>query len=166
VEPPLCLDFPQPVAMQARVTPGNVYVLLTGRTRELAFFKIPRQVQSSNVVGARGLPLINLVASTVGVIHDIVARPGGNREVGCDVSTTPTLLSPAGVLDATLQEMERACPIAPLPPSLRMASRPIPPPLWSLRRHVGRRPLHLLPLVRRAHVCEGQGEPDVPHCSL
>jgi hypothetical protein len=64
--------------MQAHVTPGNVYVLLTGRARELAFFKIPQLVQVSGGVGARGLPLVNLIVGSIGVIHDIVARPGSS----------------------------------------------------------------------------------------
>jgi hypothetical protein len=94
--------------MQAHVTPRNVYVLLTGRAGELAFFKIPRLVQAHGAVGARGLPLVNLVAGFVFVIHDIAARPGGSWEFGCDVFAMPTLLPPAGVLATTLQEVARA----------------------------------------------------------
>jgi hypothetical protein len=63
-EPPLalvsCVDFPQPVTMQAHMTSGNVYIVLMGSAA------LPRE------------PLVNLVVGTIGVIHGIAARPEGS----------------------------------------------------------------------------------------
>jgi hypothetical protein len=96
-------------------------------------------------------PLVNLVVGTIGVIHGISARPEGSWEVGCDVSTMPTLL-PLQVCWALLVMRWRApAPVAVL--LHRLWTRPwwllltTLLPLRSSHRRAGRRQLRLPPLI-------------------
>jgi hypothetical protein len=86
------LDFPKPVDTQVFLTAGNALFLLYGSAGEVAFFKVPRLVQSPTEDGVTGVPCVNLISGTVGIIHHAAQRPGLPCEITCSVMACPQSL--------------------------------------------------------------------------
>lgn len=81
--------------------------LLLHTGEDITYFLLPRIGQAPSAVGPKGIPMVNLVSGSFGIIDSVTILPGCPEEIACRRLAAPVFCSAQEVLGFARKDVDR-----------------------------------------------------------